>query len=365
VHACLTENAIMHPAIFARAGKYGIGGEILPLVTRVRNLNLAGTILAPAKIRPEFTRTSSSLHAAGDNGGMQPTLPVTGAQAGRHERRHTMITRRRFFLGALATAFGTGAYTALVEPFWTEMAQRTLPLPRLPAALRGARLVQLSDLHISAHVSETHLLRNFAQVDALQPEFVVYTGDFISLGSETYERWQRMVPRLPRGRLGTFGVLGNHDYGVGWRESWWATVILSGTAQCGIRILRNETVNAHGLQFVGVDDLWAGRSDPWVALAGVDGTAPAVVLSHNPDSVDTGDWRGYRGWVLSGHTHGGQCKPPFLPAPLLPVKNRRYTAGTIPLADGRTLYINRGLGYLLQVRFNVRPEITVFTLAAA
>ena len=129
-----------------------------------------------------------------------------------------------------------------------------------------------------------------------------------------------------------------------------------------LRILRNEMVEVKGLQIVGLDDLWARRGDPAVALSRVDQTRPTLVLSHNPDSVDLGDWRGYRGWVLSGHTHGGQCKPPFLPPPLLPVRNRRYTAGIIPLSDGRTLYINRGLGYLHQVRFNVRPEITIFTL---
>ena len=50
---------------------------------------------------------------------------------------------------------------------------------------------------------------------------------------------------------------------------------------------------------------------------------------------------------------------------LLPVKNRKYTAGEIDLQDGRTLYINRALGCLLQVRFNVRPEITVFELSKA
>ncbi|HEX2860069.1 MAG TPA: hypothetical protein VHN79_00430, partial [Lacunisphaera sp.] len=73
----------------------------------------------------------------------------------------------------------------------------------------------------------------------------------------------------------------------------------------------------------------------------------------------------YQGWILAGHTHGGQCKPPFLPPPLLPVRNRRYTAGEFDLGDGRKLYINRGLGHLLRVRFNVRPEVTVFRLAPA
>jgi predicted MPP superfamily phosphohydrolase len=65
---------------------------------------------------------------------------------------------------------------------------------------------------------------------------------------------------------------------------------------------------------------------------------------------------------LSGHTHGGQIKPPFLDPPIIPVRNKRYTAGKFDLGDGRFMYINRGLGYLRRVRFNARPEITVFTL---
>ena len=47
---------------------------------------------------------------------------------------------------------------------------------------------------------------------------------------------------------------------------------------------------------------------------------------------------------------------------MLPVRNRRYTAGEFDLSGGRKLYINRGLGHLTRVRFNVRPEITIFTL---
>ena len=47
------------------------------------------------------------------------------------------------------------------------------------------------------------------------------------------------------------------------------------------------------------------------------------------------------------------------------MKNRRYTAGEFALAGGRRLYINRGLGHLLKVRFNVRPEVTLFHLTRA
>ncbi len=91
----------------------------------------------------------------------------------------------------------------------------------------------------------------------------------------------------------------------------------------------------------------------------------AIVLSHNPDTVDLPGWGNYEGWILSGHAHGGQCKPPFLPPPLLPVRNRRYTAGEFALDGGRRMYISRGVGHLLQVRFNVRPEVTVFELRSA
>jgi predicted MPP superfamily phosphohydrolase len=85
-------------------------------------------------------------------------------------------------------------------------------------------------------------------------------------------------------------------------------------------------------------------------------------MAHNPDVVDRPGWNGYAGWILSGHTHGGQVRPPFLPPPQLPVQNRRYSAGAFEVAGDRHLYVNRGIGYVARVRFNVRPEITAFTL---
>jgi predicted MPP superfamily phosphohydrolase len=133
----------------------------------------------------------------------------------------------------------------------------------------------------------------------------------------------------------------------------------------GVQILRNEATEVAGLQVAGLDDLWAHRFDPARALASLDRSRASIVLSHNPDTVDLPVWIGYEGWILGGHTHGGQCKPPFLPPPLLPVKNRRYTAGEFELSGNRRLYISRGVGHLLQVRFNVRPEVTIFQLQSA
>lgn len=225
--------------------------------------------------------------------------------------------------------------------------------------------MQLSDLHAGPRVSDTYLEETFARVRALRPDIVVYTGDFSTYHAQVFGHVERVYSDPPRGRLATLGILGNHDYGPGWAHPEVAERLVQILASSGVTVLRNQRVDVGGLQIVGLDDLWGGRFDPVGAFADVDGSRPVLALSHNPDSADRPGWEGFTGWILAGHTHGGQCKPPFLPPPLLPVENRLYTAGEFTLSGQRRLYISRGVGHLLQVRFNVRPEVTVFALRRA
>jgi predicted MPP superfamily phosphohydrolase len=160
-------------------------------------------------------------------------------------------------------------------------------------------------------------------------------------------------------------VLGNHDYGMSARLPEVGERMASALRERGVRVLRNERCTLAGLTFVGLDDLWGPYFAPRKALAGLAATEPRVALCHNPDGADQPGWEGYRGWILCGHTHGGQCRPPFLPPPRLPVRNRRYTAGEFDLGEGRSMYINRALGYLIRARLLVRPEVTVFRLCRA
>jgi uncharacterized protein len=279
------------------------------------------------------------------------------------------MTRRKFLIRSLFSsalgATGIGAYTWQWEPHWVEFVNLPMLVPNLPAGLVGKRLVQLSDLHIGPRVNDGYLIETFAQVQRLAPEFVVYTGDFTSYEKDPVAHLQRVFPHLARGTRGTFGVLGNHDYGLSWSQPAAADRVAGLAQDAGVQILRNSVSEVDGLQVLGMDDLWSRQFKPEKAFAKFDPSNAGVALSHNPDTVDLTGWEGYRGWILAGHTHGGQCKPPFLPPPMLPVKNRRYTAGAFPIAAHRTIYINRGLGHLLQVRFNVRPEVTVFTLQRA
>lgn len=283
-------------------------------------------------------------------------------------KRHLRISRRRLLKGAAATvglSLATGFYTWRIEPHWLQIVERSLPVANLPSSLEGARLAQLSDLHIGRQVDDSYLLETFARVRALAPEIVVYTGDFTSYAPEVIDHARAIFADLPLGSRASCGVLGNHDYGPGWSRSDVADDLVALAQSAGVKILRNEIHEVDGLQVIGLDDLWAERFDVRKAIGETDLSRPAIALSHNPDTADDPGWGDYAGWILAGHTHGGQCKPPFLPPPLLPVKNRRYTSGEFELTGGRRMYINRGVGHLLRVRINARPEVTLFQLTRA
>ena len=266
-----------------------------------------------------------------------------------------------------------------------------MPLEHLPAALEGKTLLQISDVHVGPRVSSEYLVRSFSAARELAPDFVAFTGDFVSFrASYEIRELARVLRAAPAGRLATVASLGNHDYGRNWRSIAVADDISRAASDAGMVVLRNDVRTIAGLQFAGLADYWSPEFGPQhgmppegalvapvpspFAREGTDAAgalrllareAPTVVLSHNPDVLDLPIWDGVRGWVLAGHTHGGQVKPPFLPPPVLPVRNKRYTAGAFDVGPGRTMYVNRGLGFLYQVRFSVRPELTLFTLQRA
>ncbi len=281
---------------------------------------------------------------------------------------HGQVTRRGF-LRALMTVpligAGVGLYTWRFEPHWLEVVDRRLPIAGLPDRLVGTRLAQLSDLHVGPRVDDAYILHAFDRARELSPEIIVYTGDFRSHEDDDFARARRVFPRLALGARATFGILGNHDYGPRWANARIAGRVADMARDAGVRMLRNEVAEVDGLQIAGLDDMWARRFDLKRTLGALDPRRPSLALSHNPDTADQPGWETYSGWILAGHTHGGQCKPPFLPPPLLPVQNRRYSAGAFALSGGRRMYVNRGIGHLIRVRFNVRPEITLFRLERA
>jgi predicted MPP superfamily phosphohydrolase len=272
-------------------------------------------------------------------------------------------------VGGLGGVGAASAYVREVEPFWPTVERHEMDFPQLDPALVGLRLAQLSDLHLYYNTGAEYLGAQIQRCMSLSPDVIVLTGDFITRADGRYlGSLTDLVSKL-QAPLGVFAVLGNHDWAVfegGHRpaSSALADRMEQTLTEGGVQVLRNRrhvlTRAGAALQLVGLDDLWSGRCAPEVAFEDVDPDLPTIVLAHNPDTIDLlknrpGDW------ILCGHTHGGQVRLPLYGAIVVPVQNRRFDAGLFRVA-GKRLYVNRGLGFVWQVRFNCRPEITLFTL---
>jgi len=244
------------------------------------------------------------------------------------------MKRRKFikksFFGAVGASIIGGIYSWQIEPFWLEFVRVKMTIKNLPIHLKGKTLMQISDIHVGNRFDYQYIIDSFKKAQKLTPDYVVYTGDFVSYDNkEQLKQLREVFKHVVKGQVGTLG---------------------------------NEQKNINGLNIIGLDDYWGLNFNPQKIMSQLNNEQANLVLCHNPDVCDLNVWNHYKGWILAGHTHGGQVKPPFLNPPILPVKNKKYSAGIIDLEDGRTLYINRALGHLLQVRFNVRPEITIFEL---
>lgn len=283
---------------------------------------------------------------------------------------------RRGFLkagvaGSAATCVATGAWAFLGGPHHVELVRVPMPIRDLSESLVGKTIVQISDLHVGPVVDSNYIRDCLEIVSSLEPDIVSITGDFVTFdGSHRIDEVARLLSDMQPGKLATVAVTGNHDFG-GARDGRSFTnrkaadLLTQKLDAIGIRMLRNNSVEIQGLRLLGVDDFWGPCHELEKTLSSGSADLPSVMLCHNPDFVDQPGWENFRGWILSGHTHGGQVRLPFCKPPLLPIRNHDYIAGKVELPGNRTLYVNRGLGYLRRVRLNVRPEITIFELSRA
>jgi predicted MPP superfamily phosphohydrolase len=278
------------------------------------------------------------------------------------------LTRRQLLKRAGLLALGTVVvgsgweYTTGIEPDWLDIQPVTLTLPRLAPAFDGYQVVQFSDIHMSSWMTRARLADVVGVVNAQGADLIALTGDFVSNLSDAIAQDLIDVLGTLRAPDGTVAVLGNHDH---WTD---AAVIHRVIQESGMVDLTNtvHTLDRGGvpLHLAGVDDIWEqhDRLDDVLGQLPQDGAA--ILLAHEPDFADTSAATGRFDLELSGHSHGGQVIIPFVGPPHLPYLGRKYPLGRYQV--GRMIqYTNRGVGMIPpRVRFNCRPEITVFTLRA-
>jgi uncharacterized protein len=224
-----------------------------------------------------------------------------------------------------------------------------------------------------------------ALTNALQPDLVLLLGDYSGVRHlfSAPMPWAEVVPefRAFRSTLGTFAILGNHE--------WWddptaqrlargPTLAHEALARSDIPLLENDArrLIKDGLPFwiLGLGDQLAfdrgrghfdGVDDLPGTLAQITDDAPAILLAHEPDIFPEVPDR--VALTLSGHTHGGQVRL-FGWSPVVPSKfGNRYAYGHV-VEGGRHLIVSGGLGTvsagLAPVRLGVPPEIVVVELGS-
>ena len=254
---------------------------------------------------------------------------------------------------------GTGKHRVLTrlpgnEVFQVELVERTLALPRLPAAWDGLTILHLSDIHLKGTPDRDYFRFVMDRCADWQPDLVAVTGDIAD--SMHHLRWIVPVLGRLRWRIAAFAILGNHDF---WYDP---PFIRRRLRRLGMDVLANtwRQIDVRGEPLVVI-----GHEGPWLKprpdLSDCPREPFRLCLSHTPDNIR---WARREGvdLMLSGHVHGGQVRFPLFGSLLVPsCYGRQYDCGVFEESP-TVLHVSRGLSGDIPLRYLCRPEVTKLTL---
>ncbi len=285
--------------------------------------------------------------------------------------RRFNIQQRKQFLRDAGWLFSILPFALIVHSligttYNFEVKEINIPLSEGHPALKGFRIVHLSDIHAGSFASEERFGEAVAAVNALKPDIVVITGDFVSFHPVELCIIEKGLKQI-KTKYGVYGCLGNHDHYMYPEDH---KMLIDKLARCGVRMLTNENirigVGADTLQLAGMDNVSYRHDfgDLDEALVGLTPGFPVVLLLHDPYA-----WasriRDNRmvGLTLCGHTHGGQMVVNVDGITLSHMRLRYSHWRGLYHENGSRLYITAGLGSMgLPFRIGVYPEITVVNL---
>lgn len=288
-------------------------------------------------------------------GGPAADMPDSG-------RRRAMQSIGYAAIAAPAAVIGYGAVIGRTD---FHVVESEIAVPGLHPDLDNLRIVQISDLHLGAFLSERELARVIDAANGLRANIALMTGDLITRAGDPVAAAVRQVVRL-KADAGVYGCMGNHEIYAGSED---LTQKLA--ARSGARFLRmeNRVLKFGQGQFnlAGVD--YQRASDKGKYLAGAETLIvpgmPNFLLSHNPDVFPMAAQKGFD-VTFAGHTHGGQVTVEIVDQTLNPARfYTRYVTGLYRLG-GRSCYVTRGIGTIgLPARIGATPEITLLRLKRA
>lgn len=259
--------------------------------------------------------------------------------------------------GGRITIAGMPLKYGLLEPIDVSM-------PQLPPELEGLRVAHITDLH--AQRITGRLQRLAGQLSRHRVDLACYTGDYMTRkGDEpaALEALSLLADQL-KPTLGSFGVFGNHD----------SPALIQQVQDLPIHWLSNAskrvTHQGCALEILGLSCTRAVQSD--AAALALDAATPMdddeggrpmrLMLSHFPDLLPHASDLG-ADLVLSGHTHGGQCRLPTGHA----IRNSsglplHLSSGILRHRDTLAL-VSRGIGQVgVPFRVFCPPHAPIYTL---
>ncbi len=267
-----------------------------------------------------------------------------------------VLTWCRVPTGWMGTATLITLGVVFISAFWGGFAapQTKHIAVQIPGA-PNLKLALLSDTHLGMGVSLKRFEQVLARVEQEKPDALLILGDIYEYGPHR-EQYAAALARV-KTPLGAYGVLGNHEYYVGYGDS------KDFFRQAGITLLENTaTTLPNGVQVAGLKDIkTAGVTAPDVArvLDGLDKTRPIILLSHTPSLETTAATHG-ADLMLSGHTHNGQLWPfTYLVKLAFPHVYGLYQVGKMQL------YVTSGVFYWgIPLRFAAPAELVFIEVNA-
>ena len=269
---------------------------------------------------------------------------MTAVQNGKRPMRPRRFSRRRWLITALLAAPGVAVADAIgLEPKWVKTRH-----VRLGNAKPTHRVVHFTDVHHKG--DRAYLQAVVTKINALSPDFVCFTGDVIEETTHLAEA----LAVFAGIKSPVYGVPGNHDY--------WSKVPFDDIAKCfagtgGAWLLDQQQVAADGsFSIIGASCL-SSKQPPLK----INPATRNIFLMHYPAWVKRLGGQKFD-LILAGHSHGGQVYLPVFGPIIVPFGVEQYVRGLFH-TDAGPLYVNPGIGWFpVPIRFNCRPEITVFDI---
>jgi uncharacterized protein len=201
----------------------------------------------------------------------------------------------------------------------------------LTNSLIEKRVAVLSDIHAGVWKSQTFVnsvVTSLKQIPNL--DLVLIPGDWTYYPKP--DQLKDIFSPFKSLSIPIYGVLGNHDLEKPGDPI--RTQLSEALKVNNINLIDNQIVDLDKIKLIGIGDSWAGEDDTQI-LNQLVTNEPVIIVAHNPDStrkypeefISRITYSNLEVLTVSGHTHCGQIRIPFLYNRVLPVIDNYYDKG--------------------------------------